>query len=130
MVLLRSFLLTSPPNWLQSPANSIFDANSGVAALPPWKQRALCVLNSIPYLVFSTIVTTIAIFLSDVRLAVTPPSADKFFTVLASLCLVQFAFELVRLALNDTPDCACNPRSPSTSSCMPQSHLDNYVAGR
>jgi len=81
---------------LQSPANSIFDASPSMVALPLWKQRSLCVLNSIPYLVISMIVTTIAIFLSDVRLAVTPPSADKFFTVLASLCLVQFALELVR----------------------------------
>lgn len=81
---------------MQKPERSIFENNATLAALPVWKQRSLVFLNSIPYLVFSTFVTVIAIFLSDVRLAVTPRSADKFFTVLAALCFVQFAIELVR----------------------------------
>ena len=70
-------------------------AQTSAAKLPPWKRRTMAVLGSLPYLLFSTLVTLIAIFMSDVRLAITPKSADNFFTVLASLCLVQFALELV-----------------------------------
>lgn len=40
--------------------------------------------------------TIVAIFLSDVRLAVSPKSADDVFGILAAICLFQFSTELVR----------------------------------
>lgn len=103
---------------LQKPQQSIFENDITLAALPRWKQRSLRFLNSIPYLVFSTLITVIAIFLSDVRLAVTPPSADKFFTVLASLCLVQFAIELVRHAWS-------RAQTLAFASCIISAHSQN-----
>ena len=76
---------------------SIFDAGSVPLVLPAWQQLFLVALDSLPFMVFSLAVTLIAIFESDFRLAATPARADGFFTVLASLVLVEFALELVSI---------------------------------
>ena len=65
------------------------------AQLPAWKLVSVAILGSLPWLVMSMVVTVVAVFLSDVRLAFTPHSADSFFTVLASVCFIQFFIELV-----------------------------------
>ncbi len=80
---------------------SIFDAGSVPLVLPAWQQLFLLVLDGLPFMVFSLAVTLIAIFESDFRLAATPARADGFFTVLASLVLVEFALELVGCPLTD-----------------------------
>ncbi len=82
----------------QGSVGSIFDGGHEPLVQPAWQQLCTAVLDSLPFMVFSLAVTLVAIFESDFRLAATPASADKFFTVLASLVLVEFAVELVRCA--------------------------------
>ena len=82
----------------QGSVGSIFDGGHEPLVQPAWQQLCAAVLDSLPFMVFSLAVTLVAIFESDFRLAATPASADKFFTVLASLVLVEFAVELVRCA--------------------------------
>ncbi len=77
---------------------SVCAGPGGIASsvqLSAWKLVSLAILGSLPWLVMSMVVTVIAVFLSDVRLAFTPHSADSFFTVLASICFIQFFVELV-----------------------------------
>lgn len=64
--------------------------------LPRWQHHTLELLGSLPFLVFSTVVTLVAILESDLRLAATPAAADKYFTVLASFVFAEFVVELVR----------------------------------
>ena len=84
----------------QGSVGSIFDGGHVPLVQPAWQQLCTLVLDSLPFMVFSLAVTLIAIFESDFRLAATPASADRFFTVLASLVLVEFALELVRCSLS------------------------------
>lgn len=79
----------------QVSVGSVFDNTS--VLLPSWQRHTLEFLNSISFLVFSTAVTLIAIFESDLRLAATPASVDSYFTVLASVVFVEFLLELVRV---------------------------------
>lgn len=76
-------------------AGSIFDVTPSKKHLPRWQRQSIAILDSLSFLLFSTAVTLVAIFESDLRLAATPAAADGFFTVLASLVFVEFMAELV-----------------------------------
>ena len=84
----------------QVSAGSIFDTTASALLLPDWQRRTLDVLGSLPFLFFTTAVTLVAIFESDLRLAATPAAADQYFTILASLVFAEFAIELVQFPCN------------------------------
>ena len=103
---------------MQGSVGSIFDGGHVPLLQPAWQQLCTLVLESLPFMLFSLAVTLIAIFESDFRLAATPASADSFFTVLASLVLVEFAVELVRCWSKCNLECRQVWRAPESLSMV------------